>query len=251
MNDEKAVSRCVTLRSARSAAYAALTLLCSADISCAPATARAHDAADSVHGTADSCSRHPELFKVRRLTAIEAMRLVRIQAGVRNTAASAQGASIVGPCTRFIKTFANLITLTNNARFVMIDTALVPAPFAASANSPRPFLFTPPPNISEIAADGFAPGHALAFVESFPYGEHTRLVLWSNDKQSLVGTIRCIRDGTSSCALGHPILSSPYPIHEFGFIPAPDAESEVGSLWLWMTLRPDTEALVSYMIEKG
>jgi hypothetical protein len=215
------------------------------------AAARHPNAKDGDGTSVDVCSRHPEMFKVRRLTADEAARLIRLQSGMSALAKPAEGTLISGECTRFIKTFANLVMLTNNSRFVMTDTALIPAPRAGPGTGPHPFPFTPPPNITKIAANGFVRGNALSYVQNLPYGEHTRLVLWSDRKQSVVGTIRCTGGDGNSCTLGHLILSSPHRIRQFGFIPAPDAESAVGSLWLWITLRPGEQVLGGYMIDKG
>lgn len=198
---------------------------------------------DASRLSADICTQHPELFEVRPVTPEEGRRFATPGAGVPTIIGFDQGSVISGPCTRFIKTIGGVVTLTNNTRFVINDSALVPIPPGTSP--PRSF-FNPPKNIRAIASEKFAEGKGRSFVKSIDDGgEHT--ALWSGPKGSAIGTIHCTDgDDRGPCTLEHLILSSPYWIKNFGFVPPPHSEMGVGSLWFWTTVRQGEEALVGY-----
>lgn len=188
----------------------------------------------------DVCSRHPELFKVRPITAEEGKRFAKPGGAVPTIIGFDEGSVISGPCTRFIKTVGGVVTLTNNHQFVISNSALVPI---SAGSGPPPSHFVPPRNVMRIASNKFAEGSGRIFVKSFDDGgDHT--ALWSGPKGSAIGTIRCA--DAEACRLEHLILASPYRIRNFGFVPPPHPEMSVGSLWFWTTLRPGEEALVGY-----
>lgn len=117
--------------------------------------------------TLDICTRHPELFHVRALTASEGMRLIRPTGEVLAIQRFGNGEVVSGDCTRFIKSFSYGVILSNGARFAMKDLAFVPAPPAAPGAGLPHSLFVPPPNVRTIAADKFAQGKGRTMVYHF------------------------------------------------------------------------------------
>jgi hypothetical protein len=222
------------------------------------ATVPPHDIRQSrivgrAHVSADICSRSPGLFKVRTLTAREAASLIEpsmLPHGIDvfqmwNRPDEAVGHVVSGQCTRFIKSFGNGVILTNNARFGIKGDGLVPMPPADPSSGPQKSHFVPPANIRKIDATSFVEGNSLSLVQSRGSG----MVLWSDGKRSVIGTIRCVGVNENPCSLDHRILSSPLRIREFGIVPPPpDFGMHMGSLWLWITLGSGEEALASYPI---
>jgi len=193
----------------------------------------------------DVCLRHPELFRVRPVTSEEGRRLAKAGVGVPTIIGFDDGSVISGPCVQFIKTVGGVVTLTSNDRFVISNAALVPIPAAPPGRAPLIIYFSPPTNVMTIASDKFAEGNGRTFVKSIDNGgEHT--VLWSGAKGSAIGTIRCVDGVVGGCTLEHLILTSPYRLRDFGFVPPPHSGMGTGSLWFWTTLRPEEEALVGY-----
>jgi len=201
--------------------------------------------------SADVCSRNPGFFKVRALTAGEAMRLIQpaifppsiITAQMWAKPSEPVGHVVSGECTRFIKTLGNGVILTNNARFAIKEDALVPIPPADPNTGPVKSHFVPPANIRRIDATNFVEGNSLTLIQTFGSG----MALWSDGKRSAVGTLHCSGVNENPCSLEHLILSSPFRIREFGINPPPpDFGMHVGSLWLWITLRSGEEAVAVY-----
>lgn len=204
----------------------------------------------------DYCSSNPDVFKVRPLKPEEAVHLVWRGDGVPSITKFVGGHVISGKCTRFIKSFANLIILTNNSRLSIsgdLAVSLISAAPTQLGTGLQAFSFTPPKNILSISSN-FGPSakHGLSYVSSQSFGSGGRIALWSDGNRSVVGTIRCANDGESArCTLDHLILSSPYRIREFGFLPAPHPEMQVGSLWFWIRLGSGEDALARYIIKYG
>ncbi len=155
------------------------------------------------------------------------------------------GYVVSGDCARFIETFGNGIVLSNNAAFGIQDLALVPAPPVDPNAGPPPSSFVPPKNVMTIASDRFAEGKGRNYVRSF--GSRERLTLWSGPKGSALGIIRCSGLDENPCSLDHLILSSPYPIRDFGWVP-PLHDGHSGSLWVQIALPHGEEASVGYSI---
>jgi len=243
------MSHSSSFKRARCAAYAGLTLLCTFD---ARAAAPPRNAAASVHDVSVyGCSRHPELFKVRPLTAGEAWRLIKPAPDVPTVRTFKSARLIYGECTKFVRTFANGIILTNGARFGVKDFALVPAPPADPKSGPQPNHFSPPKNVMAIDSDKFVEGNGRHYVAGGGFGSDY-IALWTGAKGSAIGTIDCDSQlAGSPCRLGHLILSSRYSIREFDFLPAPHPEMTGGGLWLSINLGPTEEALASFTIEYG
>jgi hypothetical protein len=153
-----------------------------------------------------------------------------------------RGYVVSGVCTRFIKKFGNGIILTNNAAFGIKNLALVPARPADPGDGPPPSSFIPPKNITTIASNKFAEGSGRCYVK-----KQGDIVLWSGPKGSALGIIHCSGNG-NVCSLDHLILSSPYGIRNFGFVPAPHTEMHSGNLWLQIALPHGKEASVNYTI---
>lgn len=234
--------------------HVALMLLCILSAISPPsmASSRTRTVVGANGISADLCSRKPELFRVRRMSSDEAMGLLRPAARVPTVMKPASGHLFSGDCARLIRTFSNGIVLSNGARFGIENLRLLSAPPADPRSGPQAGHFVIPKNILKIQEKAFVSGNSLSYVQNFPFGADSRLVLWSDGKRSVLGTIRCSGNSAdTNCTLDHLILSSPHRIHEFGFMPAPHAEMTVGSLWLWITLRPGQEALTRYTIEYG
>jgi hypothetical protein len=226
---------------------AAVTIMAVSAVFCTPCIAAPHSlAADRMSRiSADVCASNPKLFKLRPLTLYDSLGLAQL--GVGLPIVFQEGTVISGPCTRFIKSFGGLVTLTNNYQFVISNSALVPVPAASPGSGPQPVRFTPPKNVMTIASDEFAEGGGRRYVQSIGFnGQYT--ALWSGPKGSAIGTIRCAREDNSRCALERLILSSRYRIHKFGFIPSPHPEMHFGSLWFWVTARPGEEVIVGYAV---
>lgn len=192
--------------------------------------------------SADVCSQHPELFKLRPLQAADAMPLIHPTGENFTVIGFESGYIVSGQCTRFIKRFGNGIVLTNNAAFRIENLGLVPAPPVDPSDGPPPSNFVPPKNVRSIASDRFAPGPGRTFVRN--QGD---IVLWSGRKGSAVGILPCAGDSTVRCRLDHLLLSSPYQIRDFGWVP-PLHQSHYGSLWLQISLPHGEEASVRYSI---
>ena len=244
--------RSISLINARFLPYLVLALLNSlGTFDPLPASAYFQAAPGRHEISADYCSRHPELFKVRALTAAEGMGLIQPAAEIPTIRKFESGKLVSGACTKFIKTFANGIILTNNARFGMKDFAFVPAPPPDPRSGPQPNYFVPPENVLSIATDKFVEGSGRYYVASGGFGSD-HLVLWSGAKGSAIGTIRCESNNSHTpCKLDHLILSSRYPIREIDFLPGPHPEMTVGELWLAISLGPTRDAIVTYTIEYG
>jgi hypothetical protein len=154
-----------------------------------------------------------------------------------------RGYAVSGACTRFIKRLGNGIVLRNNAAFGLKDLKLVPASPVDPSVGPPPSTFVPPKNVMSIAADKFAEGRGRNYVK-----HQGDIVLWSGKKGSAIGIVPCAGDSSLPCRLDHLILSSPYRIRDFGFVPAPHSEMHYGSLTLQIALRGGEEASVAYSI---
>lgn len=191
--------------------------------------------------SADLCSKQPELFKLRSLTADRAARFAHT--GDALVTVFTSGNVISGPCTRFVKTFDGVLNLKTGYRFVINGSSLMPVPPADPNSGPQPRLFAPPKNVLTIAADKFAEGHGRAFIKSI--GSVHRVALWSGPKGSAIGILHCSND-ESSCGLGDVILSSSYRIRDFGFIRAPHSEMHSASLWFWVSPRPGEIVIAGY-----
>ena len=160
------------------------------------------------------------------------MRLIRPDAGPPTIYRFESGHIVSGECARFIKTFADLMILTNGG------------PPPAPGTGPQPSVFKPPNNVLSIAPDTFSEGKGRDIVQNIG-----TIVLWSGLKGSAIGTLRCAAQESYPCRLNRLILSSPYKIRKFGFIPSPDGEVHVGSLWFWVTIRPDEQAIARYEVK--
>jgi hypothetical protein len=226
----------------------ARTLLCGlAVVSFASLTAAQGPTGAGAQGlSANVCSKHPELFMLRRLHADDAMRLIRPTGEHLTIIGFEHGYLVSGACTRFIKRFGNRIILTNNAAFGIQDLRLIPAHPANPSDGPPPSYFVPPKNIITIASNQFAEGTGRNYIKSF--GSRERMTLWSGPKGSALGIIRCSGVDENPCSLDHLILSSPYRVRDFGFVPAPHSEIHAGSLWLQFALPRGEEASANYSI---
>lgn len=192
------------------------------------------------HLSVEVCSRHPELFRVRRMHPDEGTRLIRPTGQHMTIIAFDSGYVVSGDCTSFIRTMGNGIILTNNTRFGIKDNRVSPLPPADPSTGPQPSHFVPPENVIEIAANKFAEGTGRKLVKS--WGD---LTLWAGPSGSVLGIIRCTTN-QRECALDHMLLSSSRRIRDFGFVPAPHAEMHFGNLWMQIALPHGEEASVNY-----
>lgn len=199
--------------------------------------------------SADVCSHKPELFKVRRLSADTAMRLIRPAFEAPTITRFNSGYLVSGDCTKFIRTVSNGIILTNNARFGIKNLGFVRVSAADPRSGTQPNHFVPPRNLITIASNEFAEGHGRNYIRSSGF-DGRYIALWSGPKGSVIGTIICTGDAADDpCKLDHLILSSTHRIRDFDFLPAPHAEMDTGSLGLWITVRPGEDAVAEYAID--
>lgn len=220
------------------------TLLC---VPCLPFLASPAMAREANAGRANGisvgvCSQHPELFKLRRLHADEAMRVIRPTGEHFTVIGFESGYVVSGECARFIKTFGNGIVLTNNAAFRIENLAFVSAPSLDLSDGPPPSALVPPKNVRSIASDRFAAGSGRNYVK-----HQGDIVLWSGKKGSAIGIVPCAGDSRVPCQLDHLILSSPYQIRDFAWVP-PLHESHYGGLWLQIALPRGEKASVRYSV---